>query len=1097
MYPSFPTAGNAASSTEQKSMMKQEVHIRGQDEQEMDESRCRRIEAKGAGPGKEAEESASSKNSPRMKKSLGCFLDWAFSDMECGDEPDELWLDEPRDWVRRYPFIISGSRLLAGIAFAQGMILVMLSAEQILPRAYSAYLTRVNVIVTFVFYLLLHYRQQRMYRKASSASALAYASVEMQHRYGRKYSLEQGLLAASAQLSLEDGSTGGAEMLNGDSGSNGDKKFQLHGERTCCSGVDDGEVENRGDAEEAVGAPGHDSMSRDTIALRNDFKKRTMANQPVILNGAATGFPMGGTRGDLPRADSLLSNLSSRASPSGFSRRGIKSSSRSSDEEDVEKDQHHGAEGDEEHEQDFLLKVEEVLVEEPRGEVLVEQQESSGTEDTLANYSTLRGPSPVLNSWNSTFEDFKSNSTNRNLERSRKRGEHVFSASSKRASSGCIGTSRGPRRMKGRNNSSMRAEKIRGRRSAIAASEALADDVQEIKVAPDGARFFMQLRLEDHRSALSKVIRLLQEWVIILSCFICLIYWCALFDPAEYDALTGNGYLARKWEQEGIPSLSRVSMENIQEIETLTDLARVVEELTLRTEGVPEWKDHVCARRESRGSSSLVEASSAKPRTSSSSAWGRNRGGLLSSADHGGELLARGAEQLHPTEITSGGSLTLTRSSSNLNVDERPLDRSTGTLLAGSDSWRSDMQCLNHAIEREVEQRTDLIVLRNEITRLLAKRRSLQVAAPLVATGSVTSPTQQQQEQRPTNVGDNPVSSVSPTSAALASQNMDNIASPATSTSPSRGLVLDGPVSPGGVSVGPGRPPSRKEKRARRKAERERAQLVIRRYRKNESTPAYPLALFEAAAQQTSQQSSSATKNGGHVDNASGPQIIDQRNIDTTSHGGSRNTEVNTVPVATTTNSASTTPHATEGTPRPSPSSLTTTVKEAYPLSAKLFELSRRWRQLAFSLTLIEHGAIIFSAITELALVKQRFHLGRLILLTLMLLLYLGCNVFWTLWYGRAVYPDLLDWKKTPQIACCVILCLGLLLFGVYALLAHCHPPRLTFPCTCRKNPKKSIMDSNGDTTKAGEDAALATAESSSKNGDSCERGTSKEDGQV
>eukprot|EP00392_Amoebophrya_sp_AT5.2_P008825 g8853.t1 len=101
--------------------------------------------------------------------------DWCFGDLKVPNgDPDCLWFDEPRECVRRWPLALVMCRRIACLSYGLGIFVGTLTAEQVLPKAYSAYLTRVNVLVSFLYYTLLFWRQEKLYRKAQSAATMAY-----------------------------------------------------------------------------------------------------------------------------------------------------------------------------------------------------------------------------------------------------------------------------------------------------------------------------------------------------------------------------------------------------------------------------------------------------------------------------------------------------------------------------------------------------------------------------------------------------------------------------------------------------------------------------------------------------------------------------------------------------------------------------------------------------------------------------------------------------------------------------------------------------------------------------------------------------------
>ncbi|CAD7948260.1 unnamed protein product [Amoebophrya sp. A120] len=107
------------------------------------------------------------------RRSCCCrFLDWCYSDLEVvNNDVEDLWFNEPRVCLRSWPFLLAFCRVVSTIGYTLAIVLPFFSTEE-LYRAYLPYLTRVNVIIGFLFYILLFYRDRRLYQQACAISLL-------------------------------------------------------------------------------------------------------------------------------------------------------------------------------------------------------------------------------------------------------------------------------------------------------------------------------------------------------------------------------------------------------------------------------------------------------------------------------------------------------------------------------------------------------------------------------------------------------------------------------------------------------------------------------------------------------------------------------------------------------------------------------------------------------------------------------------------------------------------------------------------------------------------------------------------------------------
>eukprot|EP00392_Amoebophrya_sp_AT5.2_P008824 g8852.t1 len=130
-----------------------------------------------------------------------------------------------------------------------------------------------------------------------------------------------------------------------------------------------------------------------------------------------------------------------------------------------------------------------------------------------------------------------------------------------------------------------------GRASLMLAEEQIAADIRELHVSPTtNASFFMKLRIKEHEKAvLTKIVRVLQEWVIIVSLLICVVYWAGLHRQEEYTPITSNLYIEKKITAQGPFGRweARVTVENLQELELLQDMNLLMEDAFVAERAAP------------------------------------------------------------------------------------------------------------------------------------------------------------------------------------------------------------------------------------------------------------------------------------------------------------------------------------------------------------------------------------------------------------------------------------------------------------------------------------------------------------------------------
>eukprot|EP00392_Amoebophrya_sp_AT5.2_P008826 g8854.t1 len=120
--------------------------------------------------GEAARAPADEKTKSRRECCCAAFWERCFDDLQVpNDDPDELWFNEPRDWLAHYPVFVSVSRLISLLSFGFGVVSNFFLKEE-LHRTFFPYLTRLNVLLGLLFYVLIYYREKRLYAHAVFAS---------------------------------------------------------------------------------------------------------------------------------------------------------------------------------------------------------------------------------------------------------------------------------------------------------------------------------------------------------------------------------------------------------------------------------------------------------------------------------------------------------------------------------------------------------------------------------------------------------------------------------------------------------------------------------------------------------------------------------------------------------------------------------------------------------------------------------------------------------------------------------------------------------------------------------------------------------------
>ena len=158
---------------------------------------------------------ADEKTKSRRECCCAAFWERCFDDLQVpNDDPDELWFNEPRDWLAHYPVFVSVSRLISLLSFGFGVVSNFFLKEE-LHRTFFPYLTRLNVLLGLLFYVLIYYREKRLYAHAVFASIYSLqksgvksrvdATIEQeeQEKDGGVYSSERRMASSWSQYSLD------------------------------------------------------------------------------------------------------------------------------------------------------------------------------------------------------------------------------------------------------------------------------------------------------------------------------------------------------------------------------------------------------------------------------------------------------------------------------------------------------------------------------------------------------------------------------------------------------------------------------------------------------------------------------------------------------------------------------------------------------------------------------------------------------------------------------------------------------------------------------------------------------------------------------
>ncbi|CAD7948259.1 unnamed protein product [Amoebophrya sp. A120] len=737
-----------------------------------------------------AEQKRGARGSSREQGGSTSWLDrFCFGDMQIAEhDPDNLWFDEPRHFVRNYPLILAFCRLVGTLSYACGIFIVGITSENFLPKAYAAYLTRVNVLVSFVYYLLLFWRQQRLYRKACSASTLAFCVRQEQQA--------------------------GAATLLHEINSDGENEISYDAERGAAKGTAPYDVVDlQSSQKSALFLPetgNHDMPMNSNIIQERRRSKETPRPQQRLRSGSVEPTTVKTFRDD--------------------------------------------------EEKDLILGA-------------------THHEDDLQH-------------------DKKNSSVRNTLSSCRPRASHQLAE-----------------------------------QACQAAHEMVEQDEVELQIPARRQDFFMQLRIQSHEnSSLTKVIRVLQEWIIIVSLLICVVYWAALHRASEFDYISSNFYVRNKVSQEGSFAAQRITVENLQEIELLTEMRNLVQQY------------HGKAKAAAVSDLLLLQPTAFYPTAVEYESRAYTEYNPLDANFMRERVRDTLAEFMRKQNFDDG------QSSGDVIEQPGPEPPLFSRSPAGPSPWATSNVVLDFS----------------------------DVAPP---SASEASPLSQQGPRR-------------------SSQHRGQRGPPGGSSA-SRGGGQGGSTN------------TRQQRSFNAAALRQRREKMLGALLKRIATVHAHLQLV--VDENYSNTNPPLLPGEEPIEDLTRQDIRQRFNV-------ARKIVLEYIKLYDNNSDKD-------------------QAQQKYPLAKKLFDSSKAKRRTAFTLTVLEHGFIVFASLTELLLVQQRFRWGRCFLLITMLVLYAFVNMIWTFVQGYAIYPHLLDWRQAPAVAVAVVVALAVLFSGIYWLLICTHNP--------------------------------------------------------